>query len=47
LGEIEPALGNVAGGRMHLDRALSLARNLGDADGEREILELIRNQGAT
>jgi tetratricopeptide (TPR) repeat protein len=47
LGQIEPALGNAAGGRAHLERALSIARSSGDATAEAEILELIRDQGET
>jgi hypothetical protein len=47
LGQIEPALGNAAGGRAQLERALSIARSSGHAKVEGEILELIRDQGET
>jgi tetratricopeptide (TPR) repeat protein len=47
LGRVEPALGNAAGGRAQLQRALSIARSSGDATAEGEILELIRDQGET
>ena len=47
LGTIETALGDAAGGRAHLDQALSIARSFGDAEGEREILERIADQAET
>jgi hypothetical protein len=45
--EADVALGDGAAGLAQLQSALDIARGLGDAGGEREILELIAAQGET
>jgi hypothetical protein len=47
LAEADVALGEGAAGLAHLHEALSITRSLGDAGGEREILDLIAAQGET
>jgi tetratricopeptide (TPR) repeat protein len=47
LAETDAALGDGAAGLAHLHEALRITRSLGDAGGEREILQLIAAQGET